>query len=442
MQIQLSDHFSLKRLIRFTLPSVCMMVFTSIYLVIDGYFVSNFVGKGALAAVNMVYPIIMVISSIGFMFGSGGSALVAATLGEGDEERARRNFTLLFLFPSAMALAIAIPAFLFLPQILSFLGAEGRLLEDSITYGRILLTTVFLFVVQMEAQVFFVTAERPKLGLVNSILGFGTNIILDGLFCAVFRWGITGAAAATAISQAIGGIIPLLYFSFAKGNRLHFTRTEFEFRAVSKSAGNGLSELLSNISSSIVAMLFNGRLLYYAGEDGVAAYSVLMYVNMVFLSLFLGFSSGSGPLISFNYGSGNTKELKGLFHKLLIIILSSSVAMLALSLILSHPLSSLFVGYDRKLLEMTERGFGIYSFSFLFAGLNIFASSFFTALNDGKVSAIISFLRAFLFQVISVLVLPYFLGIDGIWLSIVATEVLTLFFSLYFLVTRKKDYDY
>ena len=347
MQIQLSDHFSLKRLIRFTLPSVCMMVFTSIYLVIDGYFVSNFVGKGALAAVNMVYPIIMVISSIGFMFGSGGSALVAATLGEGDEERARRNFTLLFLFPSALAFAIAIPAYIFLPRILSFLGAEGQLLEDSITYGRILLTTVFLFVVQMEAQVFFVTAERPKLGLVNSILGFGTNIILDGLFCAVFRWGITGAAAATAISQAIGGIIPLLYFSFAKENRLHFTRTEFDYRAISKSAGNGLSELLSNISSSIVAMLFNGRLLYYAGEDGVAAYSVLMYVNMVFLSLFLGFSSGSGPLISFNYGSGNTKELKGLFHKLLIIILSSSVAMLALSLILSHPLSSLFVGYDR-----------------------------------------------------------------------------------------------
>ena len=442
MQIQLSDHFSLGRLIRFTVPSVCMMVFTSVYLVIDGFFVSNFVGKGALAAVNMVYPVIMAIAALGFMFGSGGSALVAATLGEGDEKRARKTFSLMYAFPMALGLLLAIPTYFLLPSLMRAMGAEGELLKDCVTYGRILLLTVVLFIVQMESQIFFVTAERPKLGLLNTILGCGSNIILDGLFCAVFRWGTAGAASATAISQAIGGIFPLLYFFLARKNKLHFTKTSLDFNAIRKSAGNGFSELLSNISASLVTMLFNTQLLKAAGENGVAAYSVLMYVNMVFLASFIGFSSGSSPIVSFNYGSGNTKELGGVYHKILLITGITSVIMLLSSFVLAYPLSYIFVGYDKALLELTKRGFHIYSFSFLFAGINIFASSFFTALNNGKISAIISFLRTVVFQTVSVMVLPIFLGIDGIWLSMVVAEVLSFIVAAIFLKTRKKEYGY
>ena len=440
--LQLSDHYTLPRLLRFTLPSVSMMVFTSVYLVIDGFFVSNYVGKTALAAVNMVYPIIMIIGSIGFMFGSGGSALTAAMLGEGENERAKKTFTLMYFFPMAIGLLISIPAFILLPYICTLMGADGELLSYCSIYGRVLISTVVLFIVQMESQIFFVTAERPKLGLVATVLGCGTNIVLDWLFCAVFRWGIKGAAAATAISQAVGGLIPLLYFTFAKNNKLHFVKTKLDWKAIRKSASNGFSELLSNTSSSIVAMLFNFQLMRIVGEDGVAAYSVLMYVNMVFLASFIGFSSGSSPLISFNYGSENHKELKGLFKKISMLIIVTSVIMLLLSFILAKPLSYIFVGYDRDLFDMTVRAFYIYAFSFLFAGINIFASSFFTALNNGKISAILSFLRTFILPCTLVMILPQILNLDGIWATLVVAEAIAFFVSLAYLVTMRKRYHY
>lgn len=440
--LQLSDHYTLPRLLRFTLPSVSMMVFTSVYLVIDGFFVSNYVGKTALAAVNMVYPIIMIIGSIGFMFGSGGSALTAAMLGEGENERAKKTFTLMYFFPMALGLLISIPAFILLPYICTLMGADGELLSYCSIYGRVLISTVVLFIVQMESQIFFVTAERPKLGLVATVLGCGTNIVLDWLFCAVFRWGIKGAAAATAISQAVGGLIPLLYFTFAKNNKLHFVKTKLDWKAIRKSASNGFSELLSNTSSSIVAMLFNFQLMRIVGEDGVAAYSVLMYVNMVFLASFIGFSSGSSPLISFNYGSENHKELKGLFKKISMLIIVTSVIMLLLSFILAKPLSYIFVGYDRDLFDMTVRAFYIYAFSFLFAGINIFASSFFTALNNGKISAILSFLRTFILPCTLVIILPQILNLDGIWATLVVAEAIAFFVSLAYLVTMRKRYHY
>ena len=440
--LSLSDHYTLPKLLRFTLPSVSMMIFTSIYLVIDGFFVSNYVGKNALAAVNMVYPIIMIIGSIGFMFGSGGSALVAAMLGEGETEKAKKTFTLMYIFPMALGLLVAIPAFIFLPRICILMGAEGELLSDSIIYGRVLLSTVVFFIVQMESQIFFVTAERPKLGLLSTVIGCGTNIVLDGLFCAVFKWGIEGAAAATAISQAVGGIIPLLYFSFAKNNKLHFTHTKLDWNDIKRSASNGFSELLSNTSSSIVAMLFNFQLIRFSGEDGVAAYSVLMYVNMVFLASFIGFSSGSSPIVSYNYGSGNDKELKGIFKKISLLIAITSLLMLFLSFIMAKPLSHLFVGYDKELYAMTVRGFYIYAFSFIFAGINIFSSSFFTALNNGKVSAFLSFLRSFILPCSLVLILPYILGIDGIWGTLVLSEGIAFFFSILCLLIFKKRYRY
>ena len=303
MQIKLSDHFSYPRLFRFTLPSICMMLFTSVYLVIDGYFVSNFIGKTALAAVNMIYPVIMIIGSIGFMLGTGGSALVAKTMGEGDDEKAKRLFTLIYLTSIVVGLVLTIPSFIFLDKIAYFLGARDELLENSITYGRILLSTVVLFVVQMESQVFFITAEKPKLGLVMTVLSCGTNIILDALFCAILNLGVPGAAAATAVSQAIGGTIPLLYFTFKRKGRLYFTKTNFDKKALLKSASNGFSELLSNTSAAVIGMLFNAQLLRYVGENGVAAYSVLMYVSMVFVAIFIGFSGGISPVISYNYGS-------------------------------------------------------------------------------------------------------------------------------------------
>lgn len=442
MQIKLSDHFSYPRLFRFTLPSICMMLFTSVYLVIDGYFVSNFIGKTALAAVNMIYPVIMIIGSIGFMLGTGGSALVAKTMGEGDDEKAKRLFTLIYLTSIVVGLVLTIPSFIFLDKIAYFLGARDELLENSITYGRILLSTVVLFVVQMESQVFFITAEKPKLGLVMTVLSCGTNIILDALFCAILNLGVTGAAAATAVSQAIGGTIPLLYFTFKRKGRLYFTKTTFDKKALLKSASNGFSELLSNTSAAVIGMLFNAQLLRYVGENGVAAYSVLMYVSMVFVAIFIGFSGGISPVISYNYGSENHKELKSITHKLLTLIIITSLLMLFFSLYMASPLSRLFVGYDEELYKMTVRGFYIYSFSFIFAGISIFSSSFFTALNNGPVSAAISFLRTFVLQLIFVLVLPPILGIDGIWLSIVFAEIISFFISLYFLITKKKVYHY
>lgn len=442
MQIKLSDHFSYPRLFRFTLPSICMMLFTSVYLVIDGYFVSNFIGKTALAAVNMIYPVIMIIGSIGFMLGTGGSALVAKTMGEGDDEKAKRLFTLIYLTSIVVGLVLTIPSFIFLDKIAYFLGARDELLENSITYGRILLSTVVLFVVQMESQVFFITAEKPKLGLVMTVLSCGTNIILDALFCAILNLGVPGAAAATAVSQAIGGTIPLLYFTFKRKGRLYFTKTNFDKKALLKSASNGFSELLSNTSAAVIGMLFNAQLLRYVGENGVAAYSVLMYVSMVFVAIFIGFSGGISPVISYNYGSENHKELKSITHKLLTLIIITSLLMLFFSLYMASPLSRLFVGYDEELYKMTVRGFYIYSFSFIFAGISIFSSSFFTALNNGPVSAAISFLRTFVLQLIFVLVLPPILGIDGIWLSIVFAEIISFFISLYFLITKKKVYHY
>lgn len=442
MQIKLSDHFSFKRLLRFTFPSILMMLFTSIYLVIDGYFVSNFIGKTALAAVNMIYPVIMIIGSLGFMLGTGGSALVAKTMGEGDDDRAKQLFTMLYIASIIIGGVLTIPSFIFLDKIAYFLGARGELLESSITYGRILLSTVVLFVVQMESQVFFVTAEKPKLGLVMTVLSCGTNIILDGLFCAIFHFGVPGAAAATAISQAIGGIIPLLYFTFNRSSRLHFTKTKYDKSALLKSCSNGFSELLSNTSAAIISMLFNAQLLRYVGENGVAAYSVLMYVSVVFVAIFIGFSGGISPVVSYNYGAENNKELKSITRKLIFLIIISSALMLAFSLLMAAPLSKLFVGYDRELYEMTVRGFYIYSFSFIFAGISIFSSSFFTALNNGFVSAFISFMRTFVLQFIFVIVLPPFLGVDGIWLSIVIAELISFFISIFFLITKKKAYHY
>ncbi|MDO5784125.1 MAG: MATE family efflux transporter [Eubacteriales bacterium] len=440
--IQLSDHFGYKKLLRFTLPSIIMLVFTSIYSVVDGFFVSNFVGKTPFTAVNFIMPFLMILGAVGFMFGTGGSALISKTMGEGDQKKANEVFSLIIYVSIVCGIIMALLGIILLRPIAIALGAEGQLLEDSVTYGRIILLAIPAYVLQYEFQCLFATAAKSQLGLYVTIAAGCTNIVLDALFVAVLRWGLEGAAAATALSQCIGGLLPLLYFARPNTSLLRLTKTSFNGKMIAKTCTNGSSELMSNISMSVVSMLYNAQLLKYAGQDGIAAYGVLMYINMIFQAVFLGFSVGAAPIIGYHYGAQNKKELKGLLKRGLIIIGVFSILMFAAAEMLAKPLSILFVGYDQGLLEMTMRAFLLYSFSFLVSGFNIFGSSFFTALNDGLTSALISFMRTLVFQVLAVLILPLVLQLDGIWLSVVAAEIMAIFVTGCFLLIKRKKYHY
>ncbi len=442
MKIQLSDSFDYKKLLRFTFPSIIMMVFTSIYGVVDGFFVSNFVGKTPFAAVNFIMPFLMILGTVGFMFGTGGSALIAITMGAGDKERAQRLFSLFIYVSAICGILIGALGIVVIRPVAAWLGAEGEMLDNCVVYGRIILAVLPALILQYEFQSFFITAEKPKLGLAVTVAAGVANMVLDALFVGVLRWGLVGAAAATAISQSVGGIIPLIYFGRPNTSLLRLTRTKFDGRALLKACTNGSSELMSNISMSVVGMLYNIQLMKYAGEDGVAAYGVLMYVNMIFLAAFIGYSVGVAPVIGYHYGAGNHGELKGLLKKSLVLIGIFSVGMVALAEGLARPLALIFVGYDPELLDMTLRGFLVYSFSFLFAGLAIYGSSFFTALGNGLVSALISFLRTLVFQVAAVLIFPLIWGLDGIWLSIVAAELVAALVTVAFLAGKRKKYHY
>ena len=441
-KIQLSDHFTYGRMMRFTLPPIVMMIFTSIYGVVDGFFVSNFVGKSAFTAVNFVMPVIMILGGLGFMFGTGGSALIAKTLGEGDSERANGIFSMLILFSALCGVAIAGIGLAVLRPVVALLGAEGELLENSILYARVVIIGIPALFLQYEFQSLLVTAEKPKLGLWVTVAAGVTNMALDALFVAVFRWGIVGAAEATVLSECIGGLLPVVYFFCKNTSRLRFTKPVFSGRDLLRICTNGSSELMSNIAMSLVSMLYNTQLLRYAGEDGVAAYGVLMYVSMIFVAVFIGFSVGTAPVIGFHFGAQNHGELKSLLRKSLTVISVFSVCMFALALGLAKPLSLLFVGYDETLMEMTLHAFFIFSFSFFFSGFAIYGSSFFTALNDGITSAIISFLRTLVFQIAAVLIFPLIWKLDGIWISIVAAEAMAVVVSAAFLVAKRKKYHY
>lgn len=442
MNIQLSEHFSYSKLLRFVFPSIVMMVFTSIYGVIDGLFVSNYVGKIPFAAVNLIMPFLMILGSLGFMIGTGGSAFVAKTLGEGKEEEAKEYFSMLVYVSIAGGIILCAAGLFAIRSLTIAMGAEGEMIEDCVLYGRILLASLTPFILQNVFQSFFVTAEKPQLGLAVTVAAGLTNIFLDFLFVAVLKWGLVGAAAATAISQSVGGIFPLIYFIKKNKTPLQLVRAKFNRSVFFKTCMNGSSELASNISMSLVNMLYNIQLMKFAGEDGVAAYGVIMYVNFVFVSIFLGYSIGSAPIISYHYGAGNHEELKNLFKKSLFLIGGFSIALTLAAEGLSGLLSRIFVGYDKDLYEMTCLGFRLFSLSFLFNGWNIFGSAFFTALNNGIVSALISFLRAFVLQIIMVLLLPVLWGINGIWFSALGSELLALFITIYFLVIKKKIYHY
>lgn len=440
--IQLSDHFNCKHLLRFTMPSIIMLIFTSVYGVVDGFFVSNFVGKPAFTAVNFVIPILLVLGCVGFMFGTGGGALIALTMGSGRKDKANGLFSLLIYASVICGIILTIAGFLFLRPLLSLLGAEGQLLKDCMEYSRLILLAIPAYILQYEFQCLFATAEKPKLGLYVTVAAGLTNAALDALFIAVFHWGLWGAAAATSIGQCVGGIIPVIYFARPNGSLLRLTRTKFDGSALLKVCINGSSELMSNIPSSVVSMLYNIQLLKYAGEDGVAAYGVLMYVNMIFLAIYIGFSVGAAPVIGYHSGAGNYDELKGLLKKSIIITGVFAILMFAASQVFARPLSVMFVGYDGDLLSMTLHAFFIFAFSFLFAGFAIFGSAFFTALGDGLTSALISFLRALVFQVAAVLLLPLIWGLNGIWFSIVAAEIAAVIVSTLFLAGKRKKYHY
>lgn len=442
MNIRLSDHFGYRRLLRFTLPSIVMMIFTSIYGVVDGLFVSNFEGKTPFAAVNLIMPFLMILGSLGFMFGSGGCALIARMLGEGKREKANQTFSMLIAVTLFCGIFLGALGIAGLRPIARRLGAQDELLELCVIYGRVSLLALPALMLQYEFQSFLIAAEKPNLGLAVTVASGVTNMALDALFIAGFRWGVVGAAAATAMSQIVGGGIPLLYFVRKNDSPLRWVRPVFDGRALVKTCTNGSSELMSNISMSLVSMLYNVQLMRYAGEDGVAAYGVLMYVNFIFLAAFIGYANGSAPVVSFHYGAGHRDELKSLRKKSLVIIGLFSLGMFASSELLSRPLSAIFVSYDGALMALTVRAFRIYSLSFLFSGVAIYGSSFFTALNDGVTSALISFLRTLLFQTAAVLLLPLLLGIDGVWWSIVASESIAALVTAAFLVGKQRKYGY
>lgn len=442
--VKLSDHFTYKKLVRFTLPSIGMMIFMSVYGVVDGFFVSNFVGKTPFAAVNFIYPFIMILGAVGFMFGTGGSALIAKTLGEGDRQKANKLFSMLIYLTLGISIVVAVAGFFALRPVASLLGAEGEMLENCVAYGSILMCAMPAFMLQYEFQSFFALAEKPSLGLWVTVAAGVTNMGLDALFVhpKLLDLGLEGAAAATAVSAAMGGFIPLVYFSVKNSSLLRLGKPYFDFRSLVKVCTNGSSELLSNISMSLVGMLYNYQLMEHAGEDGVAAYGVLMYVNMIFLAAFIGYSVGVSPVIGYNFGAENKKELRSVLKKSIVIISLSSAAMLIAGQGLAYPLSLIFVGYDKTLLDLTLEGFRVFSFSFLFAGLAIFGSAFFTALNDGLTSAVMSFLRTLVLQIAAVLLLPAFFGTDGIWWSVVVAEFAAASLSVIFILIKKKKYRY
>lgn len=440
--IKLSDHFNYRRLLRFTLPSIIMMIVTSVYGVVDGIFVSNFAGKIPFAAINLIMPFLLICGSLGFMAGTGGSALVARTLGQGDPAKANRIFSLLVYVSIIAGIVLSAISVAYLEDIAIMLGAEGEMLTDCVTYGRIILPALSAYILQNVFQAFLITAERPSLGLAITIIAGVTNIVLDYIFIVPFDMGLKGAALATAISQCLGGIIPLLYFAFPNKSLLQLTRARFDGNAIVKTCTNGSSELIANISMSIVSMMYNYQLIRYIGADGVAAYGVIMYAAYIFIAVFLGFSIGSAPIVSYNYGAENYNELRNVFRRSLIILATIAIVLTIAAIALAGPLASIFVGYDQQLFLLTRKAFMIYSMSFILVWINLYTSAFFTALNNGLISAIVSFSRTLIFEVGAVLLIPYILGIDGIWISISVAESLAIVMSIIFLATNKKRYHY
>lgn len=440
-EIRLSDHFTYRKLLRFVLPSIAMMVFTSIYGVVDGFFVSNFAGKTAFASINLIMPFMMILGGMGFMIGAGGTALVSMVLGTGDREKANRYFSMMIFATVALGAVLTLLGVVFIEPVARFLGATDAMIGDCVLYGRIVSAFTAAFMLQNVFQSFLIAAEKPKLGLAATVMAGCANMTLDALFIAGFGWGVAGAALATGLSQCVGGLFPLIYFLCPNSSLLRLTKTKPRLLPILRACGNGSSELMNNISSSFVSMLYNFQLLRYFGENGVSTYGVLMYVQFIFIAILVGYSIGSAPIISFHHGAQNLPELRNMLKKSVLLMSVSGIALFALAQLLAVPLAQMFVGYDAELTALTVRAFRFFSFSFLLAGFNIEASSFFTALGNGGISAAISFLRTLVFQSGAVLLLPLLFG-DGIWCANAAAEVFACVISVIFLFAKRKRYGY
>ena len=442
MEIKISEHFTYKKLFRFVFPSIMMMIFTSIYGVVDGLFVSNCVGDIPFASINLVMPFIMILGGMGFMIGSGGTALVAKTLGEGDREKANRYFSIMIELTIVMGIVLTVIGIVFMRPISYFLGATEAMIKDCVIYGRTVIAFTTAFMLQNVFQSFFIAAEKPKLGLWATVGAGVTNMVLDGVLIGILECGVEGAALATGISQCVGGIIPFIYFTRKNSSLLRFKLTPLQIKPILRAFANGSSELMNNVSSSVVSMLYNFQLLRYIGEDGVSAYGVIMYVQFVFIAIFIGYSIGISPIVGYNFGAQAHNELKNILKKSVIFNGVAGVVLSIAAIFLSGPMSSIFVGYDKDLFELTSHAFRIFAPAFLFSGFNIFASGFFTALNNGVISAVIAFLRTLVFQTASILILPLIIGSDGIWISIFVAEIFAFLISVFFVVIKRSKYKY
>lgn len=442
MEIGLSEHFTYKKLIRFTIPTIIMMIFTSIYGVVDGLFVSNYAGSNAFASINLIMPAIMILGTIGFMFGTGGSAIVSKTLGEGENEKANKYFSMFIYLEMILGVIFTILGLIFLEPVARALGATEEMMQYCLTYGRILLIGIVPFILQNSFQSFIVVAEKPKFGLIVTIIAGVTNMVLDFLFIGIFKWGVAGAAIATITSQFVGAIIPLVYFLKKNNTMLKLGKTKFELSLIINACTNGSSEMVTNLSMSLVSILFNKQLMEFAGANGVSAYGVIMYIGFLFVGTYVGYSVGTAPIISYHYGAKNKEEVKGLLNKSIKLLGIVAIVMTGLAEIMAKPLASIFVGYDKELLKLTVNAIRLYSLSYIISWFNIFASSFFTALNDGFVSALISFMRTLVFQVIVILILPKLIGVNGVWLAVTVAEMLAIIVSVICFIKNRKKYEY
>ena len=442
MTIKISDRFTYKKLFRFVLPSIFMMILTSVYGVVDGLFVSNFVGKTPFAAINLIMPFIMILGGTGFMLGTGGTALVTKIIGGDDREKANKTFTMIIIFAVVLGALLTAIGICTVRPVAYLFGATEDMIEHCVLYGRVCIGFTVFFMLQNIFQSFLAAAEKPKLGLVVTLIAGCANAALDALFIVAFKWGLIGAAVATGIGQVLGGVIPLIYFARPNTSLLRLTKTRLKASPLLKTCGNGSSELLTNVASSVVSILYNLQLMKYLGENGVSAYGVIMYVQFIFVAIEIGFTIGSAPIVGYNYGAGDTVELKNIFKKSVIVLGIAGVVLSGLAQALAVPLSKLFVGYDEELYELTVYAFRLYSFAFVFSGVNIYSSGFFTALNNGVVSAVLSFLRAFVFQIAFVFLLPFIFGVDGIWWAMFATEVCAFVVAVIFFIAMRKKYNY
>ncbi len=450
-RIKLSEHFNYGKLFRFVLPSVVMMLFVSVYGIVDGFFVANYVGKTEFAALNLIFPLIMILGSVGFMLGTGGNAVVAKALGEGDNNRANRIFSMLVYTTVVIGVALSVIGILIARPVAELLANAEKdmseaeklvLIEHCVTYARTILAVLPAFMLQNAFQGFFVTAEKPRLGLIVTIVAGCGNMLFDALFIVVFNWGLFGAAAATALNQVVGGIIPLLYFGRKNDSLLRLGKTKFDAKLLGRVCFNGLSELMTNISLSAVGMIYNVQLMGLKSIAGVSAYGVLQYIGFIFVAVFLGYAVGCAPIIGFHYGAQNDAELKNVYKKSLIITGVASIVMTLIGFVFAEPLSAIFVRSDPELLALTTHGMKLNAFAFLACGFNIFGSAFFTALGNGGISLVISFSRTFVCQVIAVLVLPIFMGLDGVWWAFAIAEGVTLLFTVTLWILQRKRYRY